>query len=399
MTLLAPLNPDQRATFLAITLRPAALKRLVGALGTAPPGTRIDGLSVWDLAWSLVDHYEHDAEVSRDVDRALRKALGTIPLAAALRDEGTAEAVEHLVLASPDPLRDLAWALLTSGDEAARARAAGIVERILEEFDAAEEEAKRREQEEAEAQPETAPASDDERARELAREASRLRRAHQRAAQRVDDFKQRTSELERTVAGLRQELRAAQEQAASALRERDRLAEERDGLRAQLRTGTPAEVARLREELETASRRVRALESDLEEARSAEEALSARVAELERRPAAPDTPARPEPEERPTHAAGWSLPILTREFYDSLARWDRRIVRTAFERIARLAEDWRHPSLRAIPLEGLPDYFRLRVATDVRLIYRPAEGNTVEILSLIDREDLQRYIRQAKNRR
>jgi hypothetical protein len=73
-------------------------------------------------------------------------------------------------------------------------------------------------------------------------------------------------------------------------------------------------------------------------------------------------------------------------------------VRNAFEKAYRLAEDWRHPSLRAIPLEGLPDYYRLRVATDVRLIYRPVDGGRVEILSLIDREDLSRYVRQAKTR-
>jgi hypothetical protein len=41
----------------------------------------------------------------------------------------------------------------------------------------------------------------------------------------------------------------------------------------------------------------------------------------------------------------------------------------------------------------------VRVATDVRLIYRRSERqNEVEILSLIDREDLDRYIRQAKTR-
>ena len=64
----------------------------------------------------------------------------------------------------------------------------------------------------------------------------------------------------------------------------------------------------------------------------------------------------------------------------------------------RLADDCRHPSLRAIPLEGLPGHFRIRIASDVRLIYRPLDGGRVEILSLIDREDLQRYIRTAKTR-
>ena len=94
--------------------------------------------------------------------------------------------------------------------------------------------------------------------------------------------------------------------------------------------------------------------------------------------------------------ATWSLPIFTDEFYESIRRWDRKIVRIAFEKIARLAEDWRHPSLRAIPLEGLPGVYRIRIASDVRLMYRPLDGGRVEILSLIDREDLQRYIRQAK---
>jgi hypothetical protein len=90
--------------------------------------------------------------------------------------------------------------------------------------------------------------------------------------------------------------------------------------------------------------------------------------------------------------------VFSDEFYESIRRWDRKVVRNAFEKIYRLSEDWRHPSLRAIPLEGLPGCYRIRVATDVRLIYRPLDGNRVEIMSLIDREDLQRYIRQAKTR-
>src|SRR5206468_1381064 len=103
--------------------------------------------------------------------------------------------------------------------------------------------------------------------------------------------------------------------------------------------------------------------------------------------------------ERPAAStAAWSLPVFTDEFYESIRGWDRKILRITFEKIYRLAEDWRHPSLRAIPLEGLPDCYRIRIASDVRLIYRPADGGRVEILSLIDREDLQRYIRQAKSR-
>ncbi|HEY5998339.1 MAG TPA: type II toxin-antitoxin system RelE/ParE family toxin, partial [bacterium] len=97
--------------------------------------------------------------------------------------------------------------------------------------------------------------------------------------------------------------------------------------------------------------------------------------------------------------ATWLLPVYTREFYDSLEGWERRIQRAAFKQAHLLAQDHRHPSLRALPLEGLPGYYRVRVATDVRLIYRRGENQAaVEILSLIDREDLDRYVRQAKTR-
>ncbi|HWP66983.1 MAG TPA: hypothetical protein VNO26_13870, partial [Candidatus Limnocylindria bacterium] len=143
-------------------------------------------------------------------------------------------------------------------------------------------------------------------------------------------------------------------------------------------------------------RRTRAVEKELAEARSAEAALAAQLRARDEARAAPADAA--ETSERAGGAGTWSLPLFTDEFYESIRRWDRKIVRTAFEKILRLAEDWRHPSLRAIPLEGLPGHFRIRIASDVRLIYRPLEGGRLEILSLIDREDLQRYIRTAKTR-
>src|SRR5262249_36798578 len=158
---------------------------------------------------------------------------------------------------------------------------------------------------------------------------------------------------------------------------------EATGLARELGTGPrggmaqPEERAGLRESEERPLGRVRALEAE----RSA-------------RPAS----APAEDEALPDPGASFSVPIFTAEFYESIRRWDRKVVRNALEKIYRLVDDWRHPSLRAIPLEGLPDCFRIRVASDVRLIYRPLDGGRVEILSLIDREDLQRYIRQAKNR-
>jgi len=179
----------------------------------------------------------------------------------------------------------------------------------------------------------------------------------------------------------RAEARLAETQATDAAAEAQRAR----GLVRELEGKLAAAEARLARQEE----RGRALESEVEAARTRAAA---------ERPAAPAAPAEPadEPEDAP---ATWLMPVYTREFYDSLEGWDRRIQRAAFKQANLLAQDHRHPSLRALPLEGLPGYYRVRVATDVRLLYRRGERqNTIEILSLIDREDLDRYVRQAKTR-
>src|SRR5262245_28246800 len=157
MPLLAPLNPDQRTTFLVVGLAPKTLRKLVGRLGTAPTGTRLETMPVWDLAWSLVDYYESDAEVARMVDKTLHKDLGESPLLGAARADGGGSALAHLVLTSRDPLRDLAWALLAAG-EPANGSAADVVETIIKEFDEADARAKAEEEEGASEPPEAEPA-------------------------------------------------------------------------------------------------------------------------------------------------------------------------------------------------------------------------------------------------
>ena len=395
--LLSPLTPDERSTFLVVALSEKSLMKLVGRLGTAPPGTRLDRLGTWDLAWSLVDYYESDPEVAETVDRTLRKEIGESLLAGAVAGEGGARAVADLLLESRDPARDLAWALLGTSAEGAGELASALVKTIIAEFDQAD--ARARETEEAhpeEVPPEPPPPAAEKLAADAAKEAARAQRARERTLKRLGGLKERLVELERSVAAARRELRESEEGRARLETERDRLLEEREALRARLQSGTAAEVARLADELEATKRRARALDSELEEARETEATLAARLRALEtERPARPSEGAE---DRAPVSGAGWSLPVFTDEFYESIRRWDRKIVRNAFEKIYRLAEDWRHPSLRAIPLEGLPDHYRIRVATDVRLIYRPLDGGRVEILSLIDREDLQRYIRQAKSR-
>ena len=136
--LLSPLTPDERSTFLVVALSEKSLMKLVGRLGTAPPGTRLDRLGTWDLAWSLVDYYESDPEVAETVDRTLRKEIGESLLAGAVAGEGGARAVADLLLESRDPARDLAWALLGSTAEGAGELASALVKTIMAEFDQAD---------------------------------------------------------------------------------------------------------------------------------------------------------------------------------------------------------------------------------------------------------------------
>jgi mRNA-degrading endonuclease RelE of RelBE toxin-antitoxin system len=163
------------------------------------------------------------------------------------------------------------------------------------------------------------------------------------------------------------------------------------------------DAQRARAEARDLLAKVGSLETRLERAREREAELELRLERAEAArpaPATPDAaPSAPDEASETGELEQWLFPVYTREFYDSIEGWDRRIQRAAFKQAHLLALDHRHPSLRAIPLEGLPGYYRVRVATDVRLIYRrPERQNTVEILSLIDREDLDRYIRQAKTR-
>ncbi len=393
MPLLSPLSEDEQTTFIVVSLEETVLRKLVGRLGTAPKGTRIDALSVWELADTLVDYYASDAEVSSEVDRTLRRELGEVPLAPAVGADGGGGAITSLLLESRDPARELAWALLGAAREEDRALASKLVQTIIADFDHADEQAK------ASA---GTPKSESAAVREAARvarraekEAAKAESLRERALDRVDDLKARIVELEKSIAASRKELRDSERARERATGERDKLLKEREGLRARLQSGTAAEVERLREEIDAAERQTRSLESELDEVRSREEQVSARLRALEQ--AGTLRPAVTEPTPEPsTPGAVWCMPIFSDEFYDSIRGWDRRIVRSTFEKIARLCEDWRHPSLRAIALEGLPGYHRIRIATDVRLIYRPIDGNRLEILSLIDREDLQRYIRHVK---
>jgi len=393
VALLTPLSEDEQTTFIVVSIPEGVLRKLVGRLGTAPKGTRLDALSVWELADTLVDYYATDAEVSAELDRTLRRELEASPLTAAIDADGGGTAVTALLLESKDPARDLAWGLLAGAREEDRALATRLVQTIIGDFDHADEQAKANK---AKPKTESQVVRETERlARRAEKDAQRADSQKERALQRVDDQRARIVELEQGIAAAKKTLRDSERAQEKAVAERDRIAKDRDALRTRLQAGTAAEVTRLTEELEAAARRTRSLESELDETRSREDELETKLRALEQAGASRPAAAEPSAME-PSPGAVWCTPIFTDEFYDSIRRWDRRIVRSTFEKVSRLCEDWRHPSLRAIALEGLPGYHRIRIATDVRLIYRPIDGNRLEIRSLIDREDLQRYIRSVK---
>ncbi|HWP64689.1 MAG TPA: hypothetical protein VNO26_02100, partial [Candidatus Limnocylindria bacterium] len=202
MALLDPLGTDQRATFLVVALPKKTLRKLVGQLGVAPRGTRLDTLGEWDLAYALVDYYHDDAEVADSVDLALEKELGPSPLAGAMTADGTPRALADLLLTSPDPLRDAAWAILAHAPGEAAQPAADLVQRIIEEFDQADERARAEAEAQAARRPEeTAPPEVPEVVvRAIAKEAAKARAARARALKRVGGMKDELSDLQERLA-------------------------------------------------------------------------------------------------------------------------------------------------------------------------------------------------------
>ncbi len=233
-----------------------------------------------------------------------------------------------------------------------------------------------------------------------------LRRELERTKERADQ-----AEHEKQARG--DQLQQARREAADAnttLGEVRRLLAAAEGERDKLRVSlqevqagphSPAEI-RLRKETEELKERVERLEEERRVLRLEETRLKHALAKAPGDQPAPE-PQKPaadadddlaEEEAPPT----WLMPVFTKEFYDSLPGWTRRHQRAAFLKAMMLAQDHRRPSLRAIPLEGLDNLYRIRIATDVRLLYRRGEGNVIEILRLIDREDLDRWIKVEKLR-
>jgi mRNA-degrading endonuclease RelE of RelBE toxin-antitoxin system len=376
---------DARALgeFLELCFADRRLLELCGELRLYSPGYRLESMPPNQVARLLADEARAAKDAEQLLEKAIREALRNPVL------EGKPLGDEHyrdlLELFTGDPLQHLArvaWRALIEEDEKLRAYALSAIELGVEALDA------------------PAKAKAPPRKPQLPADVQELRKG-------LEEARKSATRVEKERESLREQLAAARADIAGRESTLGDVREELSQARADL-TRASAEVARLTAAGEgralSDARRLadenRSLSERLRTAVEDRDALRGQLAQAQRTPAAPAIAAPVEEEALPSaeEASTFLIPIFTREFYDSIQRWDRRMQRAAFDKVSLLARDWRHGSLRAIALEGLPGYYRIRIATDVRLIYRRGEGNTVEILSLIDREDLDRYIRQARTR-
>ncbi|ACG73373.1 conserved hypothetical protein [Anaeromyxobacter sp. K] len=398
------LSRDGLSVLLYVALLPDETRALVKDLGLTVPGFRTDALSDVERCDVLADEIRAaPATRARALD-VLRKEFGGMPLPETHLEPRDAD--DLLAVGSSDHGLPLAlWRVLADPVPAVRARALPVLEQLAKEYygPAPEGAAPR-------GPGPKAPSPEQEAAAAAAR-VQALEKALERAEQQVESVRRKGEEQREKLQEWLKEARAraaqAVDEAARAREAADAAARARERAEAALSaaqaTDAAAEAARQRAAARELEGRVAALDAKVarQAAREAELETALRDARAAAQAAPAGAPAAAgveadEPEDAP---ASWLMPVYTREFYDSLAGWDRRIQRAAFKQAALLAQDHRHPSLRALPLEGLPGYYRVRVATDVRLLYRRGERqNEIEILSLIDREDLDRYVRQAKTR-
>jgi hypothetical protein len=396
-----------RADFLLIALPNALLREACRRLQLTFPGYRLETMKAVSMADALAEEYETSEEDAAAIDAVVEEACplpGSIPEDMIPGGRITARTVElltRLAAAEPDfALAPLLWRLFASPVGSVRTAAA---EALVHHFDYLDQLAAAAPQDEAGAadpgepiEPEEPGAQDvpvalqrqvqaaESRAGRLSAdvEATRKQLDAERAHSAQKD--QRLSRYKQELEQVRAELRATGEAKAALEAERDR--------------DTRALLRKRESELEDTKREAAALQRRLDEANRREAEALAQLRSAEAPPPAP----LPAPEEvaaaAPEPASAFRVPELTREFYESIEEWDERTLRTTFEKILLLARNLAHPSLDAKPIEGAEGLYRIKIGTDVRLLYRRKAARGIEILSLIDREDLDRYVRQYKRR-
>ena len=381
---LQELDPRALGEFLELCFADRRLLELCADLRLYSPGYRLESMPPNQVARLLADEARAAKDAEQMLEKAVREALRNPVLEGKpLDDEQYRDLLE---LFTGDPLQHLArvaWRALLEEDEKLRPYALSAIELGVEALDAP---AKNK----APPRKPQLPAD----VQELRKELEESRKNADRAEKDRDSLREQLAAARVEISAREGMLAEVRDELSQVRGELTRAASEVSRLLAAGEGRALSEARRLGDENRSLSERLR---SAVEE----RDALRGQLAQAQRATAAAPAPAPSVEEEAlpsAEEASTFLIPIFTREFYDSIQRWDRRMQRAAFDKVSLLARDWRHGSLRAIALEGLPGYYRIRIATDVRLIYRRGEGNTVEILSLIDREDLDRYIRQARTR-
>jgi predicted nucleic acid-binding Zn-ribbon protein len=378
---LLDLSPGDLGAFFELCFPDKRLVALCHELQLHTPGYRLEALPPDQVARVLADEYLAAKDVRPHLDGAVREVLRDPVLES--REVSAADLGQLLdLVVAGDPLQHLAriaWRALLASGEPERRMALEAIDEGVRALDAPAQQKK---------PPRKAPPPGQKDAEEAVKRAERAEREREAMKQQLAQARGEISAREQRLAEQRVELIQARSEVSRLSAEVARLSAAGEGR-------ALADARRYADE-------ARALAEKLRGADEARGAAQERVTQLERRLAQAAQPAVPQPSgeaDLPSEeeAATFLVPVLTKEFYDSIERWDRRMQRAAFDKIHRLANDWRHGSLRALALEGVPGYYRIRVATDVRLIYR-RDGNRLEVLSLIDREDLDRYIRQARTR-
>jgi hypothetical protein len=410
---------NDRADLLLLALPNAGLREACRQLQLTFPGYRLESVKPGVIADSLSEEYEASAEDAATIDRIVEEYCvlpSTIPaemIPASRIPNRTIELLTRVAAADPElMLAPLLWRLLGHPIATVRSAAAAALRGYLEWYDqmaaapAAEgngaEETPPALEPQAELEPEPAPDGADAESVALRR---RLKDVESRTGKLASDLEAARGQLaaerahgarkDERLSGLKRELEQAQGELRAAR-------EAKAALEASLDRDTRSLLRRRESEVESLKHGLEGMQRKLDEARRREAEMHAELRGMK----APDAPApapAPEPVEEAAPAAaepagGFQPPEFTREFYESIEEWDERVVKTAFEKVMLLAGNFAHPSLDAKLLQGAEGLYRIKIATDVRLIYRRKPARGIEILSLIDRENLPRYVRQYKRR-
>lgn len=381
-------SPDRLARFLELAFTPGELLSLCREVGAQPKGGyRLERLEASERSRLLADDYAEKPRVRAAIEAATVDVLKTPALRALWVTGKAASELAQLVAGDPVSAQArLAWRCIGDGDPAVRAVADQAIDHgmaLLERF----------EDEAAQPPPDA-------------------KKPPVKVDEQIATIEKRLQQVERE----RDAARAQLQQARTEIADRDKRLNEQKLEATRLRVDAAAQVAELSRlqaaqstderrgatELRKLSAENAHLEGRLKDLEERLAVQARRSAELERALTDREKPPLNLPPGDPHHEAPaheFVIPSFTPEFYDSVERWDRRVVKVAFEKALMLAKDHRHPSLRALPLTGVDNLFRIRIASDVRLIYRRGDDGRLEILSLIDREDLDRYVRQARTRR